>query len=197
MKTKSRKILGASMLSVLTAMFIIGILFNAQVTEPIVENQITMDRVREWGVRPLADADPGAGNTGFMYGYFYPHTDNMQDAYNVNLSNATAYEYSDSINSSMTGETPYETTFDIILKFRVNSTDGYNSSAGAWQDGWVRAYLNETLLSISAEQMTEVVIGTEATTYRWYHYCLNNSGAGYTISKGEKLNMSINFEVYG
>ena len=127
----------------------------------------------------------------------YPHTDNMEDNYNVNLSNATAYEFSDSINSSMTGETPYETTFDLLWKFQVNSTDGYNTSASAWQDGWVRAYLNETLLSISAEAMTEIVIGTEATTYRWYYYCLNNSGSGYTISKGEKLNMSINFEVYG
>jgi len=192
-----RKILGASMLTAIGVVIISGILFNMQVTEPLVEKQVQQEQGK-WELWPLGDASVVSGDTGFMYGMYYPHQGDPGTAYASNLSNASAYEYSDSLNASMTGETPYNTAFDIVFKFQVGGDEGYNTSASAWVDEWVRAYLNETIsLSISAEAMTEVVIGTDGSSNRWYHYYLNNSGSGYTLSKGEKTNMSINFEVYG
>jgi hypothetical protein len=86
------------------------------------------------------------------------------------------------------------------MKVRVNNSDGYNSSGSQWENDWVRANITidfDYLSDLSDVAMDEVVIGTHGSTYRWYHYVVNNSGSGYTLSKGELFNItSVTFDVY-
>jgi len=185
------------MLSVIGVVFVASLyLVNISMT-PVVEYGHSRDH---WVEHPLGDADPGSGNTGFMYFMVYPHQADPGTAYASNLSNASAYEFSDSTDVELTGETPYSTTFDFVMKVRVNNSDGYNSSGASWEDGWVRANLTcdfDFASDISDLGMTEVVIATAGTTYRWYHYYVNNGGSGYTIVKGELFNCtSVTFDVY-
>lgn len=200
---KSRILLGASMLTILAVVFVAGIFFNVQVTKPIVEQEIVDEIIvkqREWKRNALADADPGSGNTGFMYIMVYPHQADPGTAYASNLSNATAYEYSDSTDCELTGETPWGVTVDFVKKIRINNTDGYNSSGSQWQDDWSRANISvdfDFLSDISDSAMTKVVIGTDGTTYRWYNCYINNGGSGYTITKGESFNITaLTLDIY-
>ena len=195
---KNKKLLGASMIMTICAVAVAGIVLTMNTAvEPVTVQQVEQ---RQWDRKPLGDADPGDGNTGFMYFMTYPHDPTPEDGYNVNLSNATAYEYSDSTNTEMIGETPYSTTFDFVMKVRVNNSDGYNSTGTQWEDLWVRANLTvdfDYATDINDAAMAEIVIATDGTTYRWYHYYMNNSGSGYQLSKGESFNAtSVTFDVY-
>ena len=194
---KNKKYVGASMIIVLIAVFVCAMLYNTQVTKPVFETQIIEQK--QWEIRALGDASVGDGDTGFMYIMLYPHpaSDPISTTYATNLSNGTAYEFADCVNCSMTNETPYTTAFDIALKIQVGGDDGYNATGGTWEINWTRMYYNETGLSISGEAMSEVIIATDGVTNRWYHYVLNNSGAGYQFSKGQDYNGSYNFEVWG
>ena len=141
------------------------------------------------------DADPG-DNSGFFYFMVYPHQADPATAYASNLSNATAYEFSDVGNTSCTGETPYSTTFDLVIKVGVTDDDGYYTSNGTRNPDYNWCLLTCSDLSIGADtNMTEVFIGNN-TDYAWYHYYLNNGGAGYTIIEGESFNVtSVKFYV--
>ena len=206
---KHKKLLGGSMIVTLICDAIVGILFNIQTIKPIVDQDAVEQKTiaeKKWIRQALGDADPGAGNTGFMYVMCYPHpaTDPIETTYSVNLSNDStvggAYEFSDSTNTEMTNETPHGNAFDFVVKVRVNNSDGYNTSGAQWENDWVRSNITvdfDYLSDLNDVAMSEVVIGTEGTTYRWYHYVVNNSGSGYTLSKGELFNItSWTFDVY-
>lgn len=197
MKKRNNKILGATMLSVLAVVFIAGLLFNMQVTEPIIKEQNVKEK--EWHVYPVGDMSGADGTTFFCYIMLYPHpaSDPISVTYASNLSNASAYEYADCINCSMTGETPYNTAFDIALKFEVDGNDTYNVTGSTWMDSWIRCYYNETGLSISSLLMSEVTIGTDGSNTKWMHFVANNSGSGYQSSKGQSYNGAYKLEIYG
>lgn len=195
-----KKILGSAMVTALIVSFVSAILFTSVSMQPVVEKQTIKARDHWNENRPLGDADPGSGNTGFMYVMVYPHQADPGTAYASNLSNASAYEYSDSTNCELTGETPHSVAVDYVMKVRVNNSDGYNSSGSTWEDSWVRANITidfDYLTDETDTAMTEQVIGTEYTTYRWYHYYLNNAGNGYTLSKGELFNITaLTFDIW-
>lgn len=135
------------------------------------------------------DADPG-GATGFFYFMIYPHQAAPGTAYKSNLSNASAYEYSDSGNAVCTGETPYGTTFDIVVKVGVTSADGKNTTTNLWDNNYMWVTLTCSALSIGANtNMTELEIYNN-TGYRYMQYYLNNGGAGYTITEGQSFNVT-------
>jgi hypothetical protein len=137
------------------------------------------------------DGDPGAGKSGFFYKMVYPHQALPNTAYASNLSNATAYEYSDTgDNGACTGETPYLTTSDIVVKVGVNGTDGYNATTTAWDNSFVWVNITCADLSIGLTDMSEVQIGTSGTTYRWMQYYVNNGGVGYQIDVGDHFNIT-------
>ena len=193
MNEKYRKpILGISMLVVIGVVFIVGILFSAIVTQPVVENEIIEAKREPFLI--VGDADPG-DNSGFFYIMIYPHQGSPATAYASNLSNGTAYEYADCTNCSMTGETPHTTTFDIVLKTGITDEDGKNSSG--WQQDWTYAWVTCADLSISADtNMTEVHIGN-SSTYAWNHYYMNNGGSGYTITENQAFNItSVKYYVF-
>ena len=148
---------------------------------------------RVWKPIVTGDADPGGDNSGFMYFMVYPHSATPATTYASNLSNATAYEFSDSVDCELTGETPHSTPFDFVLKFRVNDTVGYNVSGSCWEDSWVRANITcdfDFAVDIAADTaMTIVEIGNN-TDFCWYHAYINNGGAGYTITHNEKFNVT-------
>jgi len=137
----------------------------------------------------LADGNPGAGVGGFFYFMYYPHQAVPGTAYASNLSNATAYEFSDTVNASLTGETPYATTFDLVIKWGYNSSQDWNSTGSNWEDAWVWITCTNADISIGADtNMTEIEIANTSASYRWMHYYMNNGGAGYTITHGQSCN---------
>ena len=181
------------MVGVLFTFFAMGILLGANISETITTQSLVEEKRRPTLV--VGDADPG-DNSGFFYFMIYPHQGDPGTAYASNLSNASAYEYSDSGNASCTGETPYSTTFDIVVKVGVTDEDGYYTGNGTREPGWNWCLLTCADLGISADtNMTEQFIGN-TTSYAWYHYYLNNGGSGYTIIEGESFNVtSVKFYV--
>jgi len=192
MKQKTKQDMKAGgILSLITLGFIVGILVLSSGFGNVVVKE---SMVREWKLVPLGDASLD-GATKVMYVMAYPHQADPATAYASNLSNATAYEYYDALDSEMTGETPYDTTFDIVVKMCINVTHGYNSTGSTWELGWVNATLTSADLSIGANTaMNEQQIGS-GTTYLFVHYYLNNSGSGYQISHGETYNCT-NYEFW-
>lgn len=148
---------------------------------------------RSWKPIITGDANPGGDNSGFMYFMVYPHQADPGTAYASNLSNATAYEFSDSLNTEMTGETPHSTTFDFVLKFRVNDTVGYNVSGSCWEDSWVRANITcdfDFAGDIAADTAMTIVQIATSTDFAWYHAYINNGAVGYQITHNEKFNVT-------
>lgn len=152
---------------------------------------------RNWQPVLLGDADPGGDASGFMYFMAYPHQADPATAYASNLSNSTAYEYSDSLNSEMTNETPHSTTFDLVVKFRVNDTVGYNTSSSKWETTWVRANITvdfDFATDVGADTAMTIVMIANGTNFAWYHGWIADSdggaGAGFQITHNEKYNVT-------
>jgi hypothetical protein len=138
---------------------------------------------------------PGATNTsGVNESFIYPHQTTGSTSYNVNISNSTAYAYTGTNNTHAGSNVPYSTAFDIVVMVRWNMTHAWDGTA--FNSTYTRAYCNCSGLSISSVQMTQQLIGYDAM-YVWYNYYLNNTAAGYTISKGQNVtSCSFNFEAY-
>jgi hypothetical protein len=184
-----------SLTAILIVGAVVGIMFSFQMNDVIVE-QISGVPSRHWGA--LGDATLASGTSGFMYYMHYPHQAVPGTAYHANLSNATAYEYRDSLNGEMTKETPYNTAYDYVCKFRVNTTVGYNSSGSKWMDSWVRAYITVNFdyrADVANTSMTIIQI-VNTSTYAWYHAYYNNGGAGFQLTKNEKDNATVLVQGY-
>lgn len=167
------------------------VMFNAG--NVIVENEVIKAvevRMRDWRPMPLA----ASGNTScFVYFVHWAHSgDPGTDYANViDYNTSDGYEYTTSLDSEMTGETPYDTTFDTVMLLVVNRTVGYNETGATWEITWVRANLTCSELSLTDQEMVIVEVST-GTDYAWYHAYLQDSdggaGSGFTISHGESVN---------
>jgi len=185
MKNKKGILKAGGIFSLIIIGAIFGILYISSLNETV-EYQVLEKRVP---TLITGDANPG-DNSGFFYFMIYPHQADPGTAYASNLSNATAYEYSDSGNVSATGETPFSTTFDIVFKVGVTDEDGQWTSNSTWNDAYTWLTLTCADLSIGADtNMTEIEIANTAS-YRWLHYYMNNGGAGYTIIEGQSFNIT-------
>ena len=202
MKEEKKKIFGVGMLVIMASFAIAFLVLSTSITQPIVENEVIELTVkREWS-KPLGDADPGGDNSGFMYFMAKNHSANPTVEYASNLTNRTGgnancYEWSDSLNTEMTGETPYATAFDFIVKFRVNDTVGYNTSSSAWEIDWVRANMTcdfRYITDVGAlQEMTIIEIATSADFACYHGYLLDNdggAGTGFIITHGETYNIT-------
>ena len=191
-----KNVLGIGMLVTIVVFGVVGMFINSMVLSPIVEKQVieTEEKKRERVLIPLGDA-PFSDESKFYYVMLYPHQASPGDVYNSNLSNATAYEYLDTGDGEMTGTTPKDTAFDIVVKVGVTDDDGYN--VDAWDDAWHYCWITCADLEIGADtNMTQVDI-VEGSNYAFYHYYMNNEGDGYTISENEVGNItSLKFYVY-
>jgi len=163
--------------------------------ENVVENEvIEISQVRQLKRVPLVvgDASLASGETCVMYVMSYPRAADPSTTYASNLSNATAYEFYDGLNSEMTGETPYDTAFDLVIKVGVNTTHAWNSTGSSWELGWVNATLLCADLNFSSDvAMSEVQIAT-STSWLFVHYYIQDAdggqGNGFQISHGETFN---------
>ena len=183
-----------SLVAVFGVFAVVAILMMFQVGDVVVE-QLTGERA--WSPIALADGDPGGDVSGFMYFMAYPHQGVPATAYAANLTNATAYEFSDSLDAEMTGDTPYDTTFDFVMKFRVNDTVGYNVSGSCWEDSWVRANITcdfDYATDIAADTVMTIVQIANSADFAWYHAYIQDYngdvGSGFTITHNEKYNVT-------
>jgi len=176
---------------------VVGTLFTFQMSDVVVE-QMGGIPSRSWGA--LGDGDPGGDLSGFMYGMTWQYNASHATDYAINLSNGSAYcyEYRDFLNGEMTGETPHSQKYVYLMKFRVNDTVGYNVTASAWEDSWVRA--NITVTSdfnggdTNADVAMTIVQIANNTNFAWYcAYILDadgGAGTGFELTHNEKYNVT-------
>jgi len=148
----------------------------------------------------MADATPGAGNSGIINVYIVNHS------HSVNLA-ATALTEADgdvfahfgagaSLNAPLEGEVPYDTEFDIIIQMQYSNAHAYNSSTSGFDVSYVRALMTNTDLGIGADtEMTKpdgsgdtpfcTISGTDHAIIQFY---LDDDGDGYTMAHGETFN---------
>lgn len=207
-KEKKEKIKNSLKASGLLTLIIIGITISSiylfSVSDVIVEQTIGEEQVPERSWKPIltADADPGGDNSGFMYFMAKNHSANPTKEYDGNLTNGTTnsncYEWTDSLNAEMSGETPYSpTAFDFIMKFRVNDTVGYNTSSSQWEITWVRANMTcdfDFATDVGADQEMTIIEIANNSNFAWYHaYLLDadgGAGTGFLITHNEKYNIT-------
>lgn len=136
------------------------------------------------------DGDPGAGSSGMLEIFIYPHDADPGTTYASNLSSASAYASRNTFNGTLTGDVPYDTEFDIVIKARFNDTHAYNTTSSNWDMNYLKALITSADLSIGADtEMSEVQI-TNTSTYIWVNFYMNNGGAGYTRSHGVTTNVT-------
>jgi len=152
----------------------------------------------------LGDADPGAGNSGVMEVYIYPHSGDPGNDYATNITGAASYGSSDEDTVSCGTNIPHSITFDIVIKVRWNTTHAFNTSTGLYELALVRGNSTCSDLSYSDILMNEVNITdtSDNTNYIWVHYYLadvdGGAGPGFTISRGQEVDpVSFTFDYFG
>ena len=190
-----RTIFGFGMVLTFITVVIASLIFVNQVFQPIVENEVII-KPREGKWLTLGDGPMVGDESGYMYWMNYPYQAVPATAYASNLSNATAYEFSDSLSAEMTGETPYDTAYDKVCKFRVNDTIGYNTSDSSWEIDWTRVNVSvdfQYATDVSSVLMTIYEIANNSD-YAWYHGVLQDAdggaGTGFTLTHGETFNIT-------
>lgn len=163
------------------------LILSSMINQPFIEQKII--EAKRIPTLVTGDGNPG-DNSGLFYFMIYPHQAVPSTAYASNLSNASAYEFSDVGNTSCTGETKYGTTFDIVVKVGVTDDDGKNTTTGFFDNSYLWVTLSCADLSIGANtNMTEIQLGN-ISSYGWYQYYLNNGGSGYTVTEGQSFNIT-------
>jgi len=200
---KRKAILGSTMFTVLVMGALVGmmVLWNSQ---SVIETQIL--EPREW--QPLETGAPGAGESGVVWVGIYPREVTPATAYAINCTNGNAYAYGTEVVTSgtnaLTGNVPYDTAFDIVVRVRWNVTHALSSNNGTWMLPWVNASISAandagatTYFPIVALDMGEVnVSGCTTDTYIWVQYYVQAKtgsppdGAGLQISHGDTVNCS-------
>jgi hypothetical protein len=180
------------MKSAAIAMIVIGVVVGVIVVSNMNPTQLIQTIGQKgWHNMALAEGDPGAGASGILEIYIYPHQADPATAYQANLSTEAAFGYSDNLNASAGSNIPYDTAFDIVVKCRFNTTHAYNATGAEWMDSWIRANITCANLGITASSaMVWVRIGSNST-YMYGNFYINNGGAGYTIYRGQSVNVTL------
>jgi len=187
----------AGLLIALVSLFCVGILINALSVKEVVESPVVM-KVKTW--QPVGDATLSGDDSGFLTFMVWDDVADPATTYATNLSNASAdcYEYLDSLDGEMTGETPYSTAVNYVLKIRINDTVGYNTSSSQWMPSWIYPNITvdfDTATDVSWTSMTMVEV-TNNSNFAWYQCYIDNGGAGYTITHNEKFNATVNCSMW-
>jgi hypothetical protein len=145
-------------------------------------------------IASASDGNPGTGASGVLEIFIYAHQAVPATAYAANLSSVSpsCYASRNTLNGACTGNVPYATTFDIVVKCRYNATHAYNTTGSVWMLTWVKGLITSANLAIGADtQMTAVQIGSNAT-YLWVNFWIADSdggaGSGFTITHGQVVN---------
>lgn len=178
-------VLGSAMASAIAigAVVTMLVMFSSQVSNTNPEIQ---EAIRHW--QPLADADPGAGACGVVNIHIYPHSATPATTYGSNITEGNSYTYGHA-NETMgkNGYVPYNTAFDIIVRYQFNSTVAKCSTNNTWMLSWVNMTIRIPDLSINANTTMYKVNITTTPDYMWVSFYMNNGGAGYTITHGQNI----------
>jgi len=179
----SWKIKGSAMITTIVCCFVVSMVY-------VSITHVGMDQ-RDW--RALgADASPGYGNCGILNIFIYPHSADPATTYASNCSEGTAYAYGNSLNSSLTGNVPYHTSFDIVLKYRFNASVAYCETNTTWMMSWVNYTIRSPNLAINANTTMQEVQVTANSTYMEVQFYINNAGNGYKITHAQQVNVTHN-----
>ena len=212
MKKKWKNMLrGSAYLSTLVLGIVCALVLLSNVQEPIVKQVVQEDR--EWKV--VAGPSPvnyaAGGVTGVVYICVREHWAN--GSYDDNMTDITdPYAYHGSqYNTSLGGNVPASTAFDIVITVRLSMADIFNGTdpqmaAGSAVDGtdWARMNLTcpHTTPAIGAltaasgrRNVTDQVLNGGNDMF--YNFYWNNSGSGYTIGNGVNANVTaFTLEIY-
>ena len=181
------------------SLFTVGLVAAMLIAMLTVPSQLNM---KGWNtIASAADGNPGTGASGVLEIFIYKHQGTPGTAYAANLSSASpdCYAARNTLNGACTGNVPYATTFDIVIKCRYNVTHAYNTTGSVWEITWVKGLITCANLAVGADTaLTSVTtncvkIGSNAT-YMWVNYWISDSnagaGAGFTITHGQIVNVT-------
>ena len=202
----NKKIFGIALLSVIGVMFVAAILINMQIVQPIVQQPTITVKQGKWETLPPL-GDPAGDASGFCGFWAYAHSATPNVTYASNLTEAAGgnvYEYRGTLNGEADGETPFNTAYDYIVKFRVNDTVGYNVSGSKWEKDWVRVNLTidfDYATDVGPLQGCNIVEIANNSDFCWYAAYLQDTdgglGAGFQITHGETWNATaVQIQVY-
>ena len=183
---------------IVLAVAVSAIYLGFVLTSPIVEQTVMQSKKIPFLV--TGDYAPGEGVSGFFYFIIIAHQASPSAIYAYNnishtTTNATIFEYADTFNISATGETPYNTLFDIVLKYGVTDNDGQSGNAtGFWDENYFWVTMNSVNLTITNLNCTKYFIGKNST-YEWFHAVATNGGAGYQIAIGQTYQVNASYYV--
>ena len=191
MKQKNRdRIKAGGTLTILAVGFIASILFISNITPMVEETE-----VRSWHrltLPYLGDNDPGAGASGVINNTIIVR--NCVD-YTTNFTiNSSVYGFADAHNDHM-NNIPYDTGaaadhFELAITVRWNKTHAFSESNTTWMLTWVRGNCTCAGLSIGANTTMTEVNHTDITAdhaFIYVTYYLDNSGDGYTLTRGQNV----------
>ena len=199
-----KKILGSAMFTTLVIGVVVGLMLTTSVEETIID-QIIDDTIIEeeiveektWNTLPLGELLQ-TGNTagGFVACYIHAHAAAPATEYALNLTNTSGrvMAYGDYSNSSgMWGYVNHSTAFDIVIKVKANATMCQNTTTAWWNISRLACYITAGNISVGPNAAMTCVNITAAQTpeFNWYNFYLNNGGAGYTITAGQQVNISL------
>jgi len=156
--------------------------------------------VWEGNLAQAAEADPGAGASGFLSVYFHPHqADNMTNYMENSSSNLETNCTDADLGFANADDTEvdlkHSTEFDVLFRVRGNAT---NCKVGAvWFDTNLKIQWTCADLSVGAD--TELVVGTSDGrwtandtdfTYLYMNFWDDNAGAGFTISQDQTVEIT-------
>ena len=186
---------------IIACVFVSVLLVMGMTGDSVIENVVHKKELKPVTVLPVGDASLADGATKVMYIMHYPYQAVPGTAYASNLSNATAYEFYDYLDNELTGETPYSTAFDVVIKVGVNTTHGYNSTSAAWELDLHNATMDGIIgYGFTTDvAMVETAIGNDSS-WNYVHYYLQDAdggaGTGFTIGQGVKTNATFEFWAY-
>ena len=183
MKKMKKLGLGAGVISAITCLVIVGLLVNMNISDTVVNPIVEEERIRHWQyLRPLGDADPGAGESGILIAGI---ADN-DATWTSNLTYGTDTYHITETNDTHAGDNvPYDTEVYLFVKCRFNRDDLVDTDgADEYTLNWCSAWLNSTILGASSVEMTEAnVSGCNAGEFIWVHFY----AGPYTWNRGQNV----------
>lgn len=150
--------------------------------EPMIERRVW---VRDIQLPSVGDADPGAGQSGWLnMTVYYNETGDPASYYARNLTNnASSYAWTNTNNSHAGSDVPYGTALALWYKVRINVSDGYCAGNSTWMPTWVYCNVTSAGLSLSDVGMDRYLIGSNST-YMWLAFVYQG---GISISMGQNV----------
>jgi len=185
-KNKNRySFLKAGVFSCLVSGFIVAILLLSQtgdvLTEPVVE--------RSWRNVPVGIINAGGTNSSIEEIYIVltgqTYTSNLTNTSGYWLAGASHHSHNNTHRSSQVN---HSTAFDIVVLVRWNATHAWETSNSTWMLQYVNLTVDCPALSIDDLAMSEFNVSATNNGYMWVNYVANNSGSGYTLSRGQSIN---------